>query len=199
MKLIYVTLLPVAALAGVLFATDARSDSSAETSGLPCCAPQAAAAAGAAESKVAGPSLDSVKELAGTWVSVGEKGEATVQVVADYHVTAGGKAVVETLFPKSDHEMVSVYYQDGETLWMTHYCMFGNHPRMKASLDGKSGETVYTCSGPGENFRSCTESEHMHEGRVKRLSADHIQSRWTAWTGGKPSEDPHVFDMVRVK
>ena len=107
--------------------------------------------------------------------------------------------MVETLFPKSEHEMLSVYYQDGDELMMTHYCMFGNHPRMKASVDGKTGEVVYTCAGPGENFRSCSESEHMHEGRVTRVSADHLQTRWTAWVGGKPSEEPHTFDMVRVK
>ena len=53
-------------------------------------------------------------------------------LVARYAVTAAGSAVVETVFPGTEHEMVTVYHADGSDLVLTHYCMEGNQPRMRA-------------------------------------------------------------------
>src|SRR6267143_4219007 len=73
------------------------------------------------------------KALAGDWVAA-EDGEMARKgdLVARYAVTAGGSAVVETIFPGQAHEMVTVYYADGPDLVLTHYCMEGNQPRMRA-------------------------------------------------------------------
>ena len=48
-----------------------------------------------------------------------------------YRVTGAGSALVETQFPGSPHEMVTVYYVDGNDLVLTHYCAARNQPRMK--------------------------------------------------------------------
>src|SRR5690242_6473548 len=76
--------------------------------------------------------LDVMKRLAGDWIQVGPDGKASDQVVATYRVTAGGSAVEETLFAGTPHEMVTVYHMDGDDLVLTHYCVAGNQPHMKA-------------------------------------------------------------------
>src|SRR5687767_10130795 len=76
--------------------------------------------------------LEKMKKLAGTWVAADKDGKPTDQVVSIIKVTAGGSAVHETLFPGQPHEMISVYTADGPDLVMTHYCVLGNQPRMKA-------------------------------------------------------------------
>jgi len=53
------------------------------------------------------PSSD--EALSGDWTLNG--GDSSVGV--SYHVTAAGSAVVETLFPGTPHEMVSVYTRMG--------------------------------------------------------------------------------------
>src|SRR5215831_13606332 len=76
--------------------------------------------------------LEKMKKLAGTWVAADKDGKPTDEVVSVIKVTAGGSAVQETLFPGQDKEMLSVYHLDGADLVMTHYCMLGNQPKMKA-------------------------------------------------------------------
>src|SRR5689334_15625073 len=76
--------------------------------------------------------LERMKRLAGTWVAADEGGRPTDRVVSVIKVTAGGSAVHETLFPGQPQEMVSVYTAEGPDLVMTHYCVLGNQPRMKA-------------------------------------------------------------------
>ena len=76
--------------------------------------------------------LETMKKLAGTWLAADNDGKPTDQVVSIIKVTAGGSVVHETLFPGQPHEMVSIYTADGPDLVMTHYCVLGNQPRMKA-------------------------------------------------------------------
>ena len=76
--------------------------------------------------------MNQAKKLAGTWLAADQDGKPTDQVVSIIKVTAGGSAVHETLFPGQPHEMVSIYTVDGPDLVMTHYCVLGNQPRMKA-------------------------------------------------------------------
>ena len=59
------------------------------------------------------PALERFKALAGEWVAAAD-GPMSKQgeLVARYAVTAAGSAVVETVFPGSKHEMVTVYTAD---------------------------------------------------------------------------------------
>jgi hypothetical protein len=52
--------------------------------------------------KKTGPTLDTLKSLAGTWVRVSENGQPTDQVVSTLHVTAAGTAVMEVQCPGTD-------------------------------------------------------------------------------------------------
>ena len=75
--------------------------------------------------------FEQIKSLVGEWEGT-ETGKKDFKVHAVYKLTSGGSAVVETLFPGTDHEMVSMIHADGPALLLTHYCMLGNQPHMKA-------------------------------------------------------------------
>ena len=74
--------------------------------------------------------LNRIKALAGRWTSTTSMfGKKDEQVFTEYAISAGGSAVVETIFPGTPNEMVSVYYDDDNgRLAMTHYCMMRNRP-----------------------------------------------------------------------
>ena len=49
--------------------------------------------------------------------------------------------------PGTDHEMVSVYHADGKDVVMTHYCAFGNQPKMKLDPASKDNELKFVFAG----------------------------------------------------
>ena len=144
------------------------------------------------------PAFDKLKSLAGTWVATDEKGQPTEQVVSIIKVTAGGSAVHETLFPGEPHEMISVYTPEGKDVLMTHYCMLGNQPQMKASPNSASNKIDFEFAG-GTNLDP-KKDKHMHSAVLTFVDADHIQIEGTAWENGKPSKDScGVMKLARKK
>ena len=79
---------------------------------------------------ISSPELNRIKALAGRWTSTTSMfGKKDEKVFTKYAITARGSAVVETIFPGTPNEMVSVYYDDDQgRLAMTHYCMMRNRP-----------------------------------------------------------------------
>lgn len=75
--------------------------------------------------------LKRIKALAGRWKSTTSMfGKENEEVFTEYKISAGGSAVVETIFPGTPQEMISVYYDDNNgKLAMTHYCMLRNRPQ----------------------------------------------------------------------
>jgi hypothetical protein len=144
------------------------------------------------------PGLERLKKLAGTWVMAGADGKPTDQVVSVIKVTAGGSVVHETLFPGQPHEMVSMYYCDGADLVMTHYCMLGNQPRMKADPKSPANQICFKFDG-GSNLNPAKD-KHMHEGAITFVDDDHIEFHGCAWENGKPLEGMKCeFKLVRKK
>lgn len=154
------------------------------------------AANSGAPAQSATPRLDALKALAGTWVTADEQGQATDQVVAIYRVTAANTAVVEVLFPGTDHEMVTVYHQDGDDLFLTHYCAAGNQPRMKCRASASADPRIFEFEFvDATNMRSLQEP-HMHAATLTIVDAQHLQAKWQGYADGKPAE-PHTFNLVR--
>src|ERR1700739_676546 len=58
--------------------------------------------------------LEALKQMAGDWVEVGKDGKPTDKIVSSIRVTSAGTAVLETLFPGTNHEMVTMYHLDGD-------------------------------------------------------------------------------------
>jgi hypothetical protein len=128
--------------------------------------------------------LARVKALAGDWVSA-EDSEMVKKgdLVARYAVTAGGSAVVETILPGQAHEMVTVYHAEGPDLVLTHYCMEGNQPRMRAK-NAQGSHFDFAFDG-GANIDP-KRDRHMHSASLDLVGADEIRSVWTELADGKP-------------
>jgi hypothetical protein len=144
----------------------------------------AAPAPPARETTAASPAFERFKALAGDWVAA-EDGEMSKKgdFVARYAVTAGGSAVVETVFPGSPHEMVTVYHADGPDLVLTHYCMEGNQPRMRARGASGSRFDFEFDGGTGVDPRH---DKHMHSATVELVGDDEIRTVWTELAEARP-------------
>lgn len=134
--------------------------------------------------------FDKLKALAGDWT----KSDGDGSVAASYRVTAGGTAVVETLFPGTPHEMVTVFTVDKGDVVLTHYCAEGNQPHMKAVKGGDANAIDFKFDGAG-NMKSPNDG-HMHEARFAFKDADHLTSTWQFYKDGKPGEKAE-FILVR--
>jgi hypothetical protein len=140
--------------------------------------------------------LERIKKLAGTWVEADKDGKPTDKVVSVVKVTAGGSAVHETFFPGTPMEMVSVYHADKGDLVMTHYCVLGNQPRMKADPNAPSNQIKWVFAG-GTNLDPAKDA-HMHGATVTIIDDDHIEIAGEAWEDGKPSAN-HCGCMKLVR
>ncbi|WP_406694391.1 hypothetical protein V5E97_25275 [Singulisphaera sp. Ch08] len=131
--------------------------------------------------------LEKMKKLAGTWLATDDDGKPTDQVMSIVKVIAGGSVVHETHFPGQPHEMVSIYYVDGPDLVMTHYCVLGNQPRMKADRKSAADQIRFQFAG-GSNLDPAKD-KHMHEATLTIVDADHIEVNGVGWDGGAPSKE----------
>jgi hypothetical protein len=141
--------------------------------------------------------LELFKQLAGEWV-----GTSTPQmkefpkVHVMYKVTSGGSAVVETLFPGTEHEMVTVIHQDGDDLLLTHYCMLGNQPHMKAPAKGDGNKVAFKFVR-ATNLKS-EKDIHMHDVTFTFVDKDTLKAQWTHFKDGK-SAGKVVIELKRKK
>jgi hypothetical protein len=131
--------------------------------------------------------LDKMKKLAGTWLVADPEGKPTEQVASIIKVTAGGSVVHETLFPGQPQEMISIYSVDGPDLIMTHYCVLGNQPRMKADPNSSENQIVFQFAGGGN--LDPKKDKHMHEATLTIVDGDRIEVKGTGWENGAPAKD----------
>jgi len=141
--------------------------------------------------------LEKLKALAGTWTGkAGEKDSGkTFDAVVTFKVTGGGSAVVETIGPGTEHEMVTVYHLDGDRLMLTHYCAAGNQPTMRAVKSG-AADTIAFDFVRGSNMKPT--DTHMHSARLRFAGEDQLVGDWTSWQGGKPASTMR-FELARQK
>ncbi|HZE95542.1 MAG TPA: hypothetical protein VE981_00800 [Planctomycetota bacterium] len=124
------------------------------------------------------PLFDQMKKLEGHWVSDSKEHAADVT----YKLSSGGSILVETASMANQAEMITIYHPDGESLALTHYCMLGNQPHMKAAKDQKPGSIRFEGDG-GTNMKP--EDKHMHSLTVTFVDADHLKQDWALFDGGK--------------
>jgi hypothetical protein len=140
--------------------------------------------------------FEKLRSLAGTWVGLAGFGQPTDSTVVTYRVTGGGNVVMEILFEGTPHEMVTMYHRDGDDLLLTHYCGAGNQPRMKAEKGDDPSVIRFDFTG-ASNLASPNDM-HMHSAVIRFVDADHVQSTWTSYQGGKPAGEAK-FDLHRKK
>ena len=130
--------------------------------------------------------LERVKTLAGRWEGTSKMGDGSEESVqAEYRVTSGGSAVVETLSPGTPHEMVSVYHDEHGKVAMTHYCMLGNHPELTLT---KTSDKELDFSLTEDSDIDSAKEQHMHALTLTQSDADHLSQVWTCYEGGKPAK-----------
>ncbi len=150
----------------------------------------ATGAAGAAAATPARAAFERLKTLAGHWSGTME-GQA---YSLDYRVASGGSVVMATLFPGTDHEMITMFYLDGDELVATHYCSGGNQPHMRFDAAASSSDELRFAFVGGTNMMP--NDPHIHEGLV-RIGADgKLHEEWAAFAGGQKA-DTKVFDLTR--
>jgi hypothetical protein len=141
--------------------------------------------------------FEKIKALSGEWeVTQGAGEHAGHGGTVTYKVTAGGSVVLETLFGGTDHEMITLYYMEGDDLALTHYCMLHNRPHMRAERKSSADKIVFKCPD-GEDTRLEAE-DHMHQATFKFVDPDHLKTEWVLYKGGK-ADSTHSFDLVRKK
>lgn len=143
---------------------------------------------GPAPKKNTSPGFEALKKLAGEWTGTGPDGKpGTIK----FKTTAGGSVLVETMFPGTEHEMITVYHMDGPDLVMTHYCMMGNQPRLKADSAGETKKLSFKSVG-GTNMK--LEDMHMGQATFTLVDDDHYNVEWCSCNNGKPDE-AHRFSV----
>jgi hypothetical protein len=131
--------------------------------------------------------LEKMKKLAGIWLIVDKDGKPTDQIASIIKVTAGGSAVHETLFPGQPLEMVSIYTAEGPDLVLTHYCVLGNQPRMKADPKSPANQIVFRFAG-GTNLDP-QKDKHMHEATLTIVDENRLEVNGVAWENGAPAKE----------
>ena len=138
--------------------------------------------------------FEAIKKLAGDWVEAGQDGKPTDKLVSSFRVTAAGTAVEETIFPGTGHEMVTMYHLDGPDLVLTHYCMLGNQPRMRAEAGASANQIRFKFTG-ATNLKSANDN-HMHEATFTIAGDDRLQAEWVACKDGAACHKV-AFDLIR--
>jgi hypothetical protein len=136
--------------------------------------------------------FDSLKALAGTWEGKNLKGEP---ITITFRETSGGSALMSEIHGMKQENMISMIHVDGSRLLMTHYCGFGNQPRMSATLapDGKSVAFDFV---DATNLASPV-AGHMQHVVFGMPDADHHTEEWTFLDHGKELKE--VFTLARSK
>jgi hypothetical protein len=144
------------------------------------------------------PGFEKMKTLVGTWVAADQDGKPTKEIVSVVKLTAGGSALQETLFPGQPHEMISMYTADGSDLAMTHYCMLGNQPRMKANVKDGANQIHFEFIGGGN--LDPKKDRHMHAAKLTIVDSDHIEIEGIGWENGAPAKEMcNGMKLVRKK
>ncbi|HKI01406.1 MAG TPA: hypothetical protein VKK31_05455 [Thermoanaerobaculia bacterium] len=141
--------------------------------------------------------FDKLKGLAGDWngsAKGGVDGQELPSAVV-YRTGSNGSVVTETSFPGTDHEMMTVYFLQGNDLVATHYCAAGNQPHFKLDL-AKSSPTELVFAFDGGTNLDPAKDGHVHDGRLGFAADGKLDSAWTFYAGGE-KKGQHEFHLTR--
>jgi len=145
-------------------------------------------------------SFDKLKTLEGIWegsvATVPREAEVEGKLVqVSLRVTSRGNALMhEMRISGIPDDPITMFYVDGDSLLLTHYCDAGNRPRMegKVSPDGKSLEFDFLDVAGG------TQHGHMHHTMFTIIDANHHTEDWTYMNPSGKAVHAH-YDLRRTK
>jgi hypothetical protein len=135
--------------------------------------------------KKASVELDLIKSFAGTWEGTVDHGNGPEPVTIHYKITSGGSAVEETIFPGTPMEMITLYYDKGDKLGLTHYCMMQNRPEMK--LSSSSENKIHLEFDPACGIDPKSEA-HMNSLTIIVHGKNSMTHEWTFFENGEAQE-----------
>jgi hypothetical protein len=141
-----------------------------------------------------------LKTMAGTWknkVSEADEHGHPEDGKVIYRLTGAGSALVETDFPESNHEMVSVYHLDGDDLRMTHYCAAGNQPKLKLDRASSTPTRFVFVFDGGTNLDPAKDM-HIHAMTMTFQKEGEVECAWEGYAGGKKAGTTR-FQLNRSK
>jgi len=137
--------------------------------------------------------LEKIKKLSGIWEGSESESDNEMNVTLEYKVTAGGSAVIETLFPGTPKEMISIYHDRKGKLFMTHYCMLKNRPVMEFKKeDGNRIDLIFS----KKSDVNPKKDPHMHALSIEFIDDNHITQKWTLFEKGK-EKHVSIFKLTR--
>ncbi len=141
------------------------------------------------------PALQAMKSLAGTWKGTHMMKGKELPATVEYKVTSNGSSVVETIFPGTPQEMITVYHDKAGNLSMTHYCSVGNQPRL--DMVRMEGQALSFTLSPDHN-PGIEHEGHMHDLTITIADKDHVRHEWTYYENDTPQGNTS-FTLVRVQ
>jgi hypothetical protein len=135
-----------------------------------------------AKAKPGSPAFERMKTLVGTWKGKTDMGQGPIDLTLQYRLLAGGSVLEERVFAGTPNEMVTMYYDQGGKLALTHYCVLGNRPGM--FLKSAEGKTLKFDFDPTCGIDPGKES-HMHALAITFDDADTITTNCKAIMDGK--------------
>jgi hypothetical protein len=149
-----------------------------------------------AKPKQGSPEFERLKTLVGTWKGTVDMGQGPVEFVSQYRIIAAGSVIEERCFQGTPNEMVTMFYDKGGKLALTHYCMMGNQPAM--ALKSSDVKTItFNFDGSCCSIDPKKES-HMNALTLRFDDADTISSSCKAIIDGKEAPE-HWTTLKRVK
>ena len=148
-----------------------------------------------AKQKPGSPEFERMKSLIGTWKGRTDMGQGPVDLSVQYRLLAGGTVLEERVFSGTPNEMITMYYETGGKLALTHYCVMGNRPGML--LKSSDSKTISFDFDKTCGINTSKES-HMHALSISFDDADTITTTCKAIIDGKEVPD-HSTTLKRVK
>lgn len=141
--------------------------------------------------------FEKLKNLAGTWegASATTGQQAAAPVTVEYAVSSNGSILLEKLMPGTPHEMVTVYYERGGKIHLTHYCAVGNQPRMDLA---SHEDNTFNFSFSDSSDIDPAQEAHMHALTLELNGDNNLTQHWTFFKDGKAVEI-HSFQFIRKK
>jgi hypothetical protein len=148
-----------------------------------------------AKAKQTSAEFERMKSLVGTWKGTADIGQGPAELVVQYRLLAGGTTLEERVFAGTPNEMLTLYYEQGGKLALTHYCIMGNRPGML--LKSSDAKSLTFDFDPACGINTATES-HMHAMSIRFEDENTIVTSCRAMMGGKDIAE-HPTTLKRVK
>jgi hypothetical protein len=139
--------------------------------------------------------FERMKTLVGSWTGTTDMGQGPIEITLQFRLLAGGTVLEERCFAGTPNEMITMYYDRGGKLAMTHYCIMGNRPGM--ILKSSDARTITFDFDAACGIDPSKES-HMHSLSITFEDADTITTKCQAIVDGKDvPEKPTTLKRVK--